>query len=44
MSQADMKLLPYGFIKKYGSFIHFLRRMEKDALVKENKQLNGWYA
>ena len=28
MSQAEMKLLPYGFLKKYGSYIHFVKRME----------------
>lgn len=43
MTPAEMKLLPYGFLKKYGTFIHFLRRMEKEGLVRENKKLNGWY-
>jgi hypothetical protein len=37
MTPAEMKLLPYGFLKKYGTFAHFVKRMEKDALVSENK-------
>lgn len=43
MSQADLKLLPYGFLKKYGSMLNFLRRMEKEAHVRENKIYNGYY-
>ena len=43
MSEADLKLLPYGFLKKYGSYIHFLRRMENEARVTENKNYQGYY-
>lgn len=43
MSEYDLKLLPYGFLKKYGSMLNFLRRMEKEAHVKENKQHMGYY-
>jgi len=28
MSEQEMKLMPYGFLKKYGSMLHFMRRME----------------
>jgi len=28
MTDEEMKLMPYGFLKKYGSMLHFLRRME----------------
>jgi hypothetical protein len=37
MTPAEMKMLPYGFLKKYGTLTHFIRRMEKDAKVSENK-------
>lgn len=43
MSNEEMKLLPYGFLKKYGSYIHFIKRMEQDAKVQENKQFNNYY-
>ena len=38
-----MKLMPYGFIKKYGSMLHFLRRMEQEAHVTENKEYRDYY-
>lgn len=43
MSEYELKLLPYGFMKKYGSMLNFLRRMEKEAHVKENKAYKGYY-
>lgn len=43
MSEAEMDLMPFGFLKKYGSYIHFMRRMEKEARVRENKTSFGFY-
>lgn len=43
MSEHEMKLMPYGFLKKYGSLIHFMRRMEQEAHVSENKEYNDFY-
>jgi len=43
MSEAEMKLLPYGFLKKYGSYIHFLKRMESDHQLQENKEHKGYF-
>jgi len=39
-----MKLMPYGFLKKYGSMLHFIRRMEQEAQVSENKQYKDYYS
>ncbi len=39
MTEREMKLLPYGFLKKYGSIVHMMRRIEQDAKVRENKSL-----
>jgi hypothetical protein len=27
MSEAEMKLLPSGFLKKYGSYLNFMQKM-----------------
>ena len=35
--------MPYGFLKKYGSMLHFLRRMEQEAHVTENKEYRDYY-
>ena len=43
MSDDEMRLMPFGFLKKYGSFIHFMKRMDKEAHVRENKQYFGFY-
>ena len=43
MTDQEMKLMPYGFLKKYGSMLHFLRRMEKEAHVSENKEYRDYY-
>ena len=43
MSEQEMKLMPYGFLKKYGSMLHFMRRMEQDAHVTENKEYRDYY-
>jgi hypothetical protein len=31
MSTEEMKLMPYGFLMKYGSYVHFMKRMEEEA-------------
>jgi len=33
MTESEMKLLPYAFLKKYSSYIHFMKRMEREAKV-----------
>jgi hypothetical protein len=33
MSDYDLQLLPFGFLKKYGSMLNFIRRMEKEYRV-----------
>jgi len=33
-----------GFLKKYGSMLHFIRRMEQEAQVSENKQYKDYYS
>lgn len=43
MSLDDMKTVPYGYMKKYGSMINFIIRMDKEAKVQENKQYMGYY-
>jgi len=43
MSEQEMKLMPYGFLKKYGSMLHFMRRMELEAHVSENKEYRDYY-
>ena len=44
MSEQEMKLMPYGFLKKYGSMLHFMRRMEQEAHVSENKEYRDYYS
>ena len=43
MSDYDLQLLPFGFLKKYGSMLNFIRRMEKEYRVQENKNYMGYY-
>jgi len=43
MSQEEFMKLPYGFVKKYGSYLHFMQRIQKEAKVRENKEFKGYY-
>ena len=43
MTEAEMKLLPSGFLKKYGSYLNFMQKMQTEAKLDENKQYMGYY-
>ena len=43
MSKEEFMKLPYGFVKKYGSYLHFMNRIQKEARVRENKSFQGFY-
>lgn len=43
MTIEEFELLPHGFIRKYGSMLNFMKRVEKEAYIKENKDYNGYY-
>ena len=44
MDMAEFKLMPMGFIKKYGSYITNLQRYRKDNMLKENRGILDYYA
>ena len=44
MSDAEFKMMPYGFVKKYGSIIHFLKRQREEHHLSENQNLNNYYS
>lgn len=41
MSQADIKLLPTTFIKKYNSYLSSLNRHQMNAKLSENRSAYG---
>ena len=44
MTKEEFTKLPYGFVKKYGTYLLFQRRMMLESKVRENKeQYNGYY-
>ena len=44
MSKEEFTKLPYGFVKKYGTYLLFQRRMMLEAKVRENKEhYHGFY-
>lgn len=43
MTEEEMKLLPYGFIKKYGSYIHLMKRIEQESHTDENRNIQDFY-
>ena len=40
MSKEELELLPYSFMKKYGAYVHFMRRMGDEARLDENRSLD----
>lgn len=38
-----MKLMPMGFIKKYGSYITNLQRYDREFHMEENKEIYGYF-
>jgi hypothetical protein len=44
MSENEIELLPHGFLKKYGSHLHAIRRMQIEAHHQENLRMEGFHA
>jgi hypothetical protein len=44
ISEVEYKLMPMGFIKKYGSYINNIRRYAADNKLEENKKIADYYA
>ena len=43
MTDEELKMMPLGFIRKYGSYITNLKRYEKDSHLEENKGIAEYY-
>ena len=43
MTEAEINLMPLGFIRKYGSYISNLKRYEKDFHLDENRSIADYY-
>ena len=43
MTEAEMKLMPLGFIRKYGSYITNMRRYDKEWHLEENRTIQDYY-
>ena len=43
MNMADMKLMPLGFIKKYGSYVNNLRSYDKEFHLAENRNIYDYH-
>lgn len=43
MTEEELKLMPMGFIKKYGSYISNMARYDKEFHLDENKQGRGYF-
>ena len=43
LSDHELRLLPLGFIKKYGSMLTFLRKMERELATKESRNIEDFY-
>jgi hypothetical protein len=43
MTEEEIKLLPSGFLKKYGSYLNFMQKMQSEAKLDENKHFMGYY-
>ena len=44
ISEEEFKLMPMGFIKKYGSYITNMRRVDKEYHMEENKSIYDYYS
>ena len=43
MTDAEIKLMPLGFIRKYGSYISNLKRYNDEFHLQENKNIADYY-
>ena len=43
ITKDEMKMMPTGFVKKYGSLLANLRRYEGDNKLKENRDIEDYY-
>lgn len=43
MPEEEMRMLPYGFIKKYGSYLNSIVRMDHVAHLEENKSIKDFW-
>ena len=43
LTEDEMKLMPMGFIKKYGSYITNLQRYDREFHMEENKEIYGYF-
>lgn len=43
MTEPEIKLMPMGFIKKYGSYITNMQRYDKDWHLEENKAIYDYH-
>ena len=44
LTEDEMKLMPMGFIRKYGSYISNLQRYDREFHMDENKHVNGYFS
>ena len=43
MTDAEIKLMPLGFIRKYGSYISNIKRYNMEFHMEENKGIADYY-
>lgn len=43
MTDADFKMMPYGFVKKYGSIMFYLKKQQEEFHLDENLSMNGYF-
>ena len=43
MSREEFMKLPYGYVKKYGSYLNFIKRMQYEGRIRENREYRGYY-
>lgn len=43
MSEDELRMIPTGYMKRYGAMMHFIKRMEDDAQLNENRTFADYY-
>ena len=43
MDEDELKMIPYSYMRRYGAMMHFIKRMEEDAQLKENRTFADYY-
>jgi len=43
MSHEEFKLMPYGFVKKYGAILFFVDKTRKMEHEEHNKTMHGYF-